>query len=129
MPMTELFSPRETDTLLALADRIVPPDWNGPGGADGGAVTHLLRELAPGGALSDRYDACLLFLLRLNEEGGGNFSALPPTEQDAMLTRLEAEPETARLFRQIVEWVTEGFYAGPAGWALVGFRPVDRETR
>jgi hypothetical protein len=128
MPTIELFSPYETRTLLALADCVVPPDQNGPGGADGGAA-HLLRELDPGGALSQKQDDLRLFLIRLNEAADGDFSALEPKEQDALLTQFETHTETAALFRQIVEWITEGFYASPAGWDMVGFRPVDRGMR
>ncbi len=121
MPTNELFPVREMRTLFALADRIVPSDQQGLG--------HLLGELAPGGVLSGQRDTCQFFLTRLNEGAGGDFAALSGEGQDELLTRLEADPETARPFRQIVEWITEGFYASPAGWDWVGFRPVDRETR
>lgn len=123
MPTTELLPPHESRTLFSLADRIVPGD------ADKGGAGHLLRELAPGGALSGHYETCRSFLARVDKEAGGNFAALSVAEQDRLLTRLETNPETARPFRQIAEWITEGFYASPAGWDLVGFRPVDRETR
>ncbi|MBC8136479.1 MAG: gluconate 2-dehydrogenase subunit 3 family protein, partial [Fibrella sp.] len=84
---------------------------------------------APGGALSNHYEACRSFLLFLNEETGGDFAALSDEARDELLTRLEADPETGRPFRRIVEWITEGFYASPAGWDLVGFCPVGREAR
>lgn len=129
MPTIELFPLQETRTLFALADRIVPPNETGPGDEDNVGAAHVLRELAPGGALSGRRDVLQSFLVRLNEFAGGDFAALAVKEQDALLTRFEANVETAPLFRQIVEWVTEGFYASPAGWDWVGFRPVDREAR
>jgi hypothetical protein len=121
MPTNELFSPQELRALSALAERVVPSDKSGIG--------HLLRELAPDGALSSYYDTCRLFLMRLNENAGGDFAGLSASVQDELLTRLEANPEVGRPFRQIVEWITEGFYASTAGWELVGFHPVQREMR
>lgn len=121
MPTNELFPVPEMRTLFAVADRIVPSDQYGLG--------HLLGELAPGGVLYGHRDACQSFLTRLNAESGGDFAALSSDGQDDLLKRMETIPETAQPFRQIVEWVTEGFYASPAGWDFVGFRPVDRETR
>ncbi len=124
----ELFSSMDSRALYALANRVIPPDADSPGGAEGGGVTHLLRELSPGGALARELDTCRAFLSYLNERAGGDFAAGSEAEQDALLKKLEGEPATLPPFRRMAEWITEGYYAGPSGWKLVGFTPARERT-
>ncbi len=53
----QFFTPEELPTIEALADRIIPPDPETPGGKDAGCVVFLDRQLAgPYGSAEGLYD-------------------------------------------------------------------------
>jgi gluconate 2-dehydrogenase gamma chain len=112
----QFFSPEEGRALEAIADRIIPPDPQTPGGKDSGCVVFLDRQLAGpygrqeglylnppfehgtknqgqqlaiGPAQQYRDSLAALDLACKSRPGGKAFADLTSSEQDAVLTALE----------------------------------------
>jgi hypothetical protein len=81
--------------LAALLDRLVPSDEHGPGALESGVAAHVEEALADEPDLDRRLAA---------------LAALPDAE-------LDGDP----LFELVRRRTIEGTFAGPAGWALLGY--------
>jgi gluconate 2-dehydrogenase gamma chain len=137
------FTAAEAQVVQAACERILPADESGPGATDAGVVIYIDRQLAgPYGRDEIRYAKGPWFE-SLPEHGyqgkespqelyrqgiprlGGNFTELPPAEQDARLQQIE---DTV-FFELLKEMTVEGMFcdplhggnAGMVGWKLVGF--------
>ena len=116
----QFFTPEELPTIEALADRIIPPDPQTPGGKDAGCVVFLDRQLAgPYGSAAGLYEsgpfiqgveqqgpqssktpaetyrAALQALDQYCRDGRGTpggkrFAELAPEEQDEVMKGMEA---------------------------------------
>jgi hypothetical protein len=122
-------TPRQADILRILTDRLIPPQDDAPGGADGGALAFILAELSPPrGALSPYLSDYRLLLDTLDRMG---FAGLGPAAQDEMLTIVEndgaadgpdASPNAVRrAFLLAAEHAQEGYWTSPASWPAIGF--------
>lgn len=130
----------ESQTVEAMAGRLVPGDAADPGAREAGAMIFIDRALA--GAYSDLrplYRDGIRKLDELSRERVGSaFVDLPESEQDSILRTLELEhlnpssDELARLgyfFEVVREHVLQGLFCDPlyggnrdaVGWKLVGF--------
>lgn len=115
-----VLSPLQQMALAAAVDRIIPPDSESPGGAEGGSLAYIVRHLEDGGNLVPfraRYHA---FLDALGIE---EFASQSAANQDAVLTRIETNPTTQaeRFFRLFAEHAQEGYYTNPTNWPGIGF--------
>ena len=128
---------RQTETLQALVDTIIPED-DFAGGWDAGVDTYLLRQFE--GDLSELLTLHRQWLGDLNGEAaavtGRSFAELNLANRTSLLEAIEAgdiqsrwEVEPSTLFAKLVEHCTEGFYADPGNggnrngiaWKMVGF--------
>jgi hypothetical protein len=117
--VSTILSSQELETLTAAVDRIIPPDNEGPGGAEGGSFVYIVQHLEEGGNLVPFRAAYHRFLEALAADG---FVSLSSSEQDAFFTRIEhAGTETSRFFRVCAEHAQEGYYINPENWAGIGF--------
>jgi gluconate 2-dehydrogenase gamma chain len=128
----------EANALDALVARIVPGDAADPGAREAGVVTYIDRALAGPYAewgLAYREGLRLLNAHALAKHGA-KFHQLSETDQDAILTALEANevPEfgangSAGFFALVWAHTIEGLLCDPAyggnrdgvGWKLIGF--------
>jgi hypothetical protein len=117
---SSFLSPEQITTLAAAVDRIVPPDPEALGGAEGGSLAYIVRHLEDGGNLAPFRAEYLRFLQALSAE---NFASLSAATQDGMLTRIERSgtPSLRQFFRRFAEHAQEGYYTDPANWASLGF--------
>ena len=151
----------EVGTLTAIVDRLIPADATGPSGVEAGVITFIDRQLAgrfgaaaewymqgPWGAGSPSqgwqlaispamlYRKGLLALERFCRGTRGKaFSDLVASEQDDILTRLEANKvdldglSSAVFFEMVRENAIEGYLSDPiyggnrdmAAWKMIGF--------
>jgi gluconate 2-dehydrogenase gamma chain len=151
----------EVGALTAIVDRLIPADAAGPGGVDAGVVIFIDRQLAgrfgaaaewymqgPWGAGSPSqgwqlaispamlYRKALLALERFCRGTRGKaFSDLVASEQDIVLTQLEANKvdldgiSSAVFFEMVRENAIEGYLSDPiyggnrdmAAWKMIGF--------
>lgn len=136
--MNHFLTPAHLTTLRCLMDRIIPPDED-PGAWEAGVGDYLLRQFE--GDLRDQRDHYRSGLEALEAEAlaaGAAFSALPSTEQDALLRRIEAgvvvhawPVDPAQFFAAVVQHVIEGYYSDPGNggnrhgvaWRMIGFIP------
>lgn len=128
----------EASALDALVARIVPGDASDPGAREAGVVTYIDRALA--GPYAEWGAAYREGLRLLNayalEKHGAKFHALPESEQDAIITALEANEipgfggnGSADFFAMVWAHTIEGLLGDPAyggnrngvGWKLIGF--------
>jgi gluconate 2-dehydrogenase gamma chain len=151
----------EVATLTAIVDRLIPADATGPGGVEAGVITFIDRQLAGRfGAAAEWYmqgpwgsgtpsqgwqlaiSPAMLYrkgLLALERfcrgTQGKTFSDLVASEQDDILTRLEADKvdldgiSSAVFFEMVRENTIEGYLSDPiyggnrdmAAWKMIGF--------
>ncbi len=151
----------EAATLTAMVDRVIPADATGPGGVEAGVITFIDRQLAGRfGAAAEWYmqgpwaagtpsqgwqlamPPAMLYrkgLLALERwcQGTKNkgFADLAATEQDDVLSRLEADKvdldglSSAVFFEMVRENAIEGYLSDPlyggnrdmAAWKMIGF--------
>ncbi|MDQ2798529.1 MAG: gluconate 2-dehydrogenase subunit 3 family protein [Armatimonadota bacterium] len=137
LPLTEILTELQVQTLHAAVDRIIPADvtpsgWDaGVGGYFAQLLTRESRFLFPSQQGLDALDA------EARATEGAAFAALAPDIQDGLLTRIEAgQVQTAwplepwAFFRRLVDQTMEGFYADPGNggnkdrvaWDMIGFR-------
>lgn len=112
--------------LRAVIDRIIPADQD-PGALDLGADDYVAAQLA--GEAREFAEDIFAGLEALDLAGRVNyqaaFAALPPPQQDALLSAVEMQP----WFLALAELTAEGFYADPANggnrgarsWAMIGY--------
>ncbi|MBI1354336.1 MAG: twin-arginine translocation signal domain-containing protein [Acidobacteria bacterium] len=139
----EFFSADNAKLAAALADTIIPPDDEWPGGAEAGVVSYLEKQLR--GPLSRFAPLYLIGLPALDATAlrlaGKSFPDLSPDERTALLQQFEkgeAEgPEwpdfSAQTFlARAVEHAMQGFYGAPhhggnrggVSWRMLGIMDV-----
>jgi gluconate 2-dehydrogenase gamma chain len=128
----------ESETLDAIAARLIPTDANGPGAAEARATRYIDRAL--GGALvsfRDAYRSGLASVDRYSETTrNAPFAKLPPEDQDQILRNIEtdvatgfATPSASTFFNFVLAHTIQGtfcdpYYGGNAtfvGWDLLGY--------
>lgn len=132
------FDPHHRATLDAVADRILPPEGDGPGATQARASEFIDRELSKP-ELAELRRAIQGGLLALDRRaaslGGRRFKDLSPDERDEVLTQLLHGSGQGREFAKLlVKLVLEGTFgdpsrggnAGGVGFAFVGYSPPKR---
>lgn len=124
LDMIEILNERQTATLRAAVDRIIPPDDEFPGGVAAGAHDFLLRNLESGGYFPDSLPAYRAGLDELDALTRGMFSSafseIDTGARDAALAAFESA--SPAFFRVLVEQAQEGFYTSPDAFAMIGWR-------
>jgi gluconate 2-dehydrogenase gamma chain len=156
------FSPEEAVAIEALVDRLIPSDDLSPGGQDAGIAVYIDAQLSgdfgkdaglymqppfadglpgqgPQSPLTpaQRYRKSLAALDQYCRSAylGKAFADLPPTEQDRIITAMEAGtlrwkgPNGKAFFQLLWQNTKEGFFADPlyggnrnmVGWKMIGF--------
>ncbi len=130
-------------TLAAVLDRLIPSDPHGPGAVEAGVLDYVTARYAgPGCPDAERYAAGLSTLdARALRRFGAPFATVSGSEQDALLTEVEAEaltlPESVRgstFFETVLRHAREGMFGDPlhggnrdyAGWDLLGYPDARR---
>ena len=127
--------PALRQTLNAAVERLIPSEPGSPGAREARVEAYFEQALS-----EDLHDvaATYAFNLELLEHHARSFYERPfpelqPTDQDALLTRLEAnelagfEPDSASFFRTLLRHTVEGMFGDPsrggnhrfAGWDLI----------
>ena len=137
LPLTELLSDLQAETLRAAVDCIIPADDypSGWGAGVGDYFAHLLtREAQFLLPMQQGLDALEAEALATE---GRPFAALASEAQDGLLTRIEASDVQAEwaqpaadFFRRLVAQAMEGYYADPGNggnkdgvaWKMIGYR-------
>ena len=120
-----LLNSRQTQTLQALVSCIIPAD-DYPNGWDAGVGEYLAHLLTREPSLLFAY----LTGLEALEAEAPDYSALPAPAKNALLARLEQDPQRGVFFRLLVTQVMEGFYADPGSggnrdgiaWQMIGYK-------
>jgi gluconate 2-dehydrogenase gamma chain len=130
----------EAETLEAIVARLIPTDESGPGATEARAARYIDRAL--GGALAASREAYRVGLAALDRHAatvsGARFAMLSASNQDAVLTDLEANtaagftPDAATFFNLVRAHTIQGtfcdpYYGGNAsfvGWDLIGYPGV-----
>jgi gluconate 2-dehydrogenase gamma chain len=133
----ETLTRTEADTLEAITARLIPTDENGPGAREARAARYIDRAL--GGALAaslENYRTGLAAVDRhARQTKGAAFAALPPADQDAVLTDVERNvatgftPNAAAFFTLVRTHTLQGTFGDPhyggnanfVGWDLIGY--------
>jgi gluconate 2-dehydrogenase gamma chain len=135
----ETLTVQESETLSAIAARLIPTDSNGPGATEARAAQYIDRAL--GGALAsfrDSYRDGLAALDRYAQSTRGNsFARLSAANQDALLGEVERNavsgfPQAAGFFNLVLAHTIQGTFCDPhyggnanfAGWDLIGYPGV-----
>lgn len=132
----EVLAPDLNLILDAFADRIIPPDTNGPGAAACGVGRYINRSLAEW----NQNDVPLLTAglqaldVAAGAQHGQGFAALTSEQQDALLLAMEAGQladfaNAQTVFNRLHRLVLEGMFSDPyyggnanyAGWDLIGY--------
>ena len=134
----------QSAVLRAIVARLIPADANGPSGTDAGAAAYIEKALSGGLAgglknLAPFYNAGLSAVdAYANSAYGAAFTALPPDQQDAVLSDVETgkatgfTPTSTAFFMAIREHTLQGMFGDPvyggnknfAGWDLLGYPGV-----
>lgn len=133
----ETFTPAQLAAVQAILERLIPSDANGPGAKEAKVWRYIDRSLAGDySELKSLYAANLAALdAYATSQYGSAFAALDGSQQDAILTALEAgtpsgfEPTAAGFFGLVREHALEGMFGDPyhggnadfAGWNLIEF--------
>jgi gluconate 2-dehydrogenase gamma chain len=136
----ESFTATEAQTVDAIVARLIPTDANGPGAAEARVGRYIDRALAGGlGWAKESYTTGLAQLdAYCRSTYGADFAALSATQQDAVLTNLQANtargftPDSRTFFNLIREHALQGMFGDPfhggnenfVGWDLVGYPGV-----
>lgn len=143
IPVREAFetlTAAESETLDAFVSRILPSDGNGPGAYEARATHFIDRALA--GPMSNQRATYAAGLSALNEYTNAtysrNFHLLTATEQDDVITALEAGEltdyagATVQFFNMVRTHTIEGTFSDPyyggnrgfVGWDMLGYPGV-----
>jgi gluconate 2-dehydrogenase gamma chain len=134
----------QSAVLRAIVGRLVPADATGPSGVDAGAAAYIETALGGGLAggltsLAPFYNAGLSAVdAYATSAYGAAFTALPPQQQDAVLSDIQSgkatgfTPSSDAFFRAIHEHTLQGMFGDPiyggnknfAGWDLIGYPGV-----
>ena len=132
-----MLTTKQTETLRALVDTIVPAD-DFPGGWEAGVGDYLLRQLESDleNCLSLYRDWLDALEIEAEKVFQRSFASLDLKARTSLLEAIEQgdiksdwRVDQAGFFATIVEHCTEGFYADPGNganrdgiaWAMVGF--------
>ncbi len=136
----ETLTAAESETLGAIAARLIPTDGNGPGAIEAGAAQYIDRAL--GGALAsfrETYRAGLAAVDRYAQSSkGSSFARLSAADQDALLRDVEGNTATgfpgdpSAFFNLVLAHTIQGTFCDPhyggnanfAGWDLIGYPGV-----
>ena len=136
----ESLTAAESDILEAITTRLIPTDGEGPGAKEARAAHYIDRALA--GPLASSRAAYTAGLAALDAHArtskGRAFAQLSPTDQDAVLTDVEANrapgftPNGAAFFTMVRAHTIEGTFSDPyyggnadfAGWDLINYPGV-----
>jgi gluconate 2-dehydrogenase gamma chain len=136
----ETLSAAESDTLEAIAARLIPTDANGPGATEARASHYIDRAL--GGALASSRAAYAAGLAAVEQFAqttkGESFVKLSSDDQDAVLTEMEHNaatgftPDSSTFFNLVREHTLQGMFCDPyyggnanfVGWDLLGYPGV-----
>jgi gluconate 2-dehydrogenase gamma chain len=136
----ETLTAAESDTLEAIAARLIPADATGPGAAEARAAHYIDRAL--GGPLAASRQAYTAGLAAVNAYAqsakGAAFAKLQAADQDAVLTAMQGNvatgftPNAASFFNLVRGHTIEGtfsdpYYGGNAnfiGWDLIRYPGV-----
>ena len=136
----ETLTAAESETLGAIAARLIPTDGNGPGAIEAGAAQYIDRAL--GGALAsfrETYRAGLAAVDRYAQSSKGSaFARLSAADQDALLREVEGNTATgfpadpSAFFNLVLAHTIQGTFCDPhyggnanfAGWDLIGYPGV-----
>lgn len=132
----------EGETAGAICDRIIPADQD-PGASAAGVVNYIdLQLTGPYKKYQRAYRQGLAGIDRASASRHGKpFAALPPEEQDRLLTEMDAGKLAAgalsqalakRFFDMIRDHTMQGYYGDPrhggnreyASWRMLGVPPV-----
>jgi gluconate 2-dehydrogenase gamma chain len=136
----ETLTAAESDTLEAIAARLIPSDDTGPGAAEARAAHYIDRAL--GGPLSASRQAYAAGLAAVNAYAesakGAPFHKLAAADQDAVLTAMQGNtatgftPTAAAFFNLVRGHTIEGTFSDPyyggnanfVGWDLIRYPGV-----
>jgi gluconate 2-dehydrogenase gamma chain len=136
----ETLTAAESDTLEAIAARLIPTDATGPGAAEARAAHYIDRAL--GGPLAASRQAYAAGLAAINAYAqtakGAPFAKLAAADQDAVLTAMQSNvatgftPSASAFFNLVRSHTIEGtfsdpYYGGNAnfiGWDLIRYPGV-----
>src|SRR5881296_3382802 len=136
----ETLTAAESDTLEAIAARLIPTDENGPGAAEARAAHYIDRALT--GPLASSRAAYSTGLAAVDAYAraskGAPFATLSAKDQDSVLSDMEKNtapgftPNSAAFFNLLRTHTIEGtfcdpYYGGNAnfvGWDLIGYPGV-----
>jgi hypothetical protein len=105
--------------LDAVLARLIPADEHGPGAREAGALEYLERSAVDE---RERCERALAWLAgRATADEGAAFEQLDAPRQDVLLAALEEHPEHGASFDLIRRRTIEAFFAGAAGWELIGY--------
>jgi hypothetical protein len=132
-----MLTPRQTDLLRSLVNRIIPPD-DYPGGWEGGVGDYLFGQFKRD--LKHLQSVYALGLDALDAEAvatsGTHFDALAPAEADTLLSRIEVGQvitpwpvDPIAFFWMACHHCAEGYYSDPGNdgnrdqvaWTMIGF--------
>ncbi len=132
-----VLSPSQAQTLEAVLERLLPTDATGPGAKEANVLRYIDWSLA--GDLSmfvGPYTSAIAAIDAYAEQKfGAAFAALSESQQDSVLTDMEANsatgftPSSQGVFTMILTHAIQGMFGDPAhggnvgfvGWKLVGF--------
>jgi len=133
----ETFSSGQLRSVRAVLARLIPTDENGPGATEAKVWRYIDRALAHDySELKPLYTANLAALDKYSQQEHGHvFADLSGTEQDSVLTAVEAghatgfTPTSTEFFELIREHALEGMFGDPyhggnanfVGWNLIQF--------
>ena len=127
----------EAGILEAIVARLIPSDDSGPGAKEARAADYIDRALA--GALAGSRKAYAAGLAAVDtyaqSSKGALFAALPPADQDAVLTAMQKNaatgftPNSAAFFNLLLAHTLQGTFCDPAyggnanfiGWDMIGY--------
>jgi gluconate 2-dehydrogenase gamma chain len=135
----QTFTADEADTVDAIVARLIPTDTNGPGAAEANVLRYIDQALSGGLSIfRDDYTAGLAQLDAYCEATrGARFIHLSPTDQDAVLTKVQTNTATgfagaSTFFTLVRTHTVQGMFCDPyhggnvdfVGWDLIGYPGV-----
>jgi gluconate 2-dehydrogenase gamma chain len=126
-----VFSATQKHCLEAFTNRLVPHDQYGPGAVECGVVEYIDRSMA--GPLAAGKPAFLAGMDAVDtfsrEMQGAPLAELTPEKQDAVLSAIEKNPDSAAFFALVRRLTLEGMFSDPsyggnrnfAGWDLIRY--------
>lgn len=136
-PGKRVLAAGELATLEAICARLIPSDAEFPGAKEARAADYIDRSLAD--FLAPSHKAYVAGLAAVDayakSSKGAAFTALPPADQDAVLTALEKNaatgftPNSAAFFNLVRNHTLQGTFCDPAyggnanfvGWDMIGY--------